>query len=282
MSSAVLGIGILGYSRMSTHNQSALAHVKETSNIMRIESKIKRYFSTRAQCVDIFNSYDWDDFNDYGVSLNDTDSSDKANLEKIYNENDFFIKELSLTALNQSPSPLVALPTGGVYKATLEMLMTIEKTNKRQKTLRNPQVKIATEANPYIFIFHINKDKTLRDCYLRSSPSVALAYSSCNSSGGVMVVDECLFPEFTGNINTISEDPTEAPVKRSLSEILCELDRKAVLIEAQGLDAYISEADGVTVLIDSQPGKLAVTKFCPIPQGLDPNNSSIDYLPELP
>ncbi len=277
VASAILSSAILGFMKLTELSQKTINTINETYKIAEIKNKIQNRLSTRQECFDTFDSFiNWTSLNSTGLSLEQGDSSHEIALNGIYNGKRHLIQKLEILPLTISPDPLVPLPAGGFYKATAEIKITLKNKRTARARLRSNTMSLSQDSLP--FIFHINKDGTLKDCYSRNSKTVATQLNLCNNLGGVLTGDKCLFPEFLGNVDEITEDPTNPLSQRKLSDVLCQLERKTVLIKAEGIADVMDPDDPIVVLIPGVVKGLAVTKYCKIPQGKDPD-SALEYLP---
>lgn len=268
VASAILSGAVLAYMATTTLTQKGLNHTAETYKVLEIKKSIDNYLSDRARCYAIFNPHaNWAILNAGGLSLTQLDAGQKATLDTIYSDRRFQIKDLTIEPLNLDANTLTLLPDDGAHKATAKVKITIEAKISQNKTYRNNEIQLSKDAEPFPYIFHINKNGTLRDCYSRSSQTVAAQLSLCNNLGGILEVDKCVFPLYSGTIDLVTQRPTDVALpKLELSQLLCELDKKSVLSSNHGINA-INDPDDGSILVPAIEQSVAVTKYCKLPVG---------------
>lgn len=280
--SLILGVGIAGFMKMSGLNQNQLNTIIESMEIMKHRNRIQSKLSREEICMNLIGGIGWNSLKDTESIFTQANEGANPVLEAIFpsKNKDFYLSQLTLkiTSADYDTSfDMTSMSDKETYELRGDVYAQISRkssTTKKQ-TFRSNKVDVIAESAPLSLMIYIGNDNSVRSCYLRNSKDIAMATYMCNEMGGVLKAGKCLFPKFVGTPSSPSSfdgvgkkinDPNMKYV--SLQEMLCDVEKAVVAVEAKGVPGIIDPDTGLELpLAKGRDPIYAITKYCPIPQG---------------
>ncbi len=287
--SLVLGVGIVGFMKMSGLSQSQINTINESIEIIKYRNRIQQKLSRENLCMDLIGGISWDSLKDTESVFTQSQAGSNLPLEALFpsKNRDFFLKNLTLriTSTDYDTSfDMTSMNSNEVYELRADIYGTIErKPNAEKKNVfRDKEVQVIPSSVPLSLMISIGNDKAVKSCYLRSSKQIAMATYMCNEMGGVLKGGKCLFPIFTGTASnpnsfySVNKRINDSSVKyATLQEVLCDVEKSVVAIEAKGIEGIADPNTGIDLpLAKGRDPIYGITKYCNIPQGVKPGGVS--------
>lgn len=277
---SVVGVALMNITGNSVKN---LKNIDEKKYLSLLTGKLTAKLENDVECNKIFNplpgSLSWSTLTQQKLELDD--SKINAHFADIYGihmgkvdqnqdkknfSSNFKISGIEIDKMDSLFGPLESLGEGELGAVSIPVKFPVKKIN---ETSSGSSGKYLTR-KPISIVVVFKKNGTsfsFDHCYARGSSFIFEAREICNSMGGAYIDEGCRFIQFGGNAGTYNKYQVSSVGSNSyqkIQDILCELDKKVILIEKTPLNPVLDPVTSA-VLIPGVPAKNSTTRYCSTP-----------------